>query len=133
MAIGTIQKAPRRYSVLVSDDDAGCRQTLGDVLEADGFETFLACCGEEALSIFRRELIDLLVMDMFMPDLTGLQTLDMIRRTSTRRIPCIFVTGCDDERLLADAMAADAFTVIPKPISAGLIRAAVRLALKRYF
>jgi CheY-like chemotaxis protein len=133
MESSTLQKPPRRYSVLVSDDDAETRQTLGDVLSSDGFATFLASCGGEALDIFQRELIDLLVMDMFMPDLTGLETLQMIRRISTRRVPCIFVTGrAEDEELRRQAMLADAFTVLPKPISVNLVRAAVRLVLKRY-
>ena len=133
MTDATLQKAPKRYSVLVSDDDESCRESMGELLDSDGYETFLARCGMEALEIFRRELIDLLVMDMFMPDLTGLQTLRQIRTITRRPVPCIFVTGCQDDSLLEKAMLADAFTVIPKPVSANMIRAAVRLALNRCF
>ena len=119
--------------MLVSDDSDECRETLGDLLEADGFETFLAANGEEAMSIFQQELIDLLIMDMLMPGLTGLQTLQMIQQRASRQVPCIFVTATDSQELRRQAMQAEAFTVLPKPISAGLVRAAVRLALKKYF
>jgi len=133
MPNSTLQKRSRRYSVLVSDDSDECRETLGELLEADGFEAFLACNGEEAMTIFQRELIDLLVMDMLMPGLSGLQTLQMIRQRSRRPVPCIFITATDSPELRRQAMQAEAFTVLPKPISADLVRAAVRLALKKYF
>jgi DNA-binding response OmpR family regulator len=134
MPNSTLQRPSRRYSVLVGEDDADCRESLGDVLASDGFETFLASCGEEALDIFQSTLIDLLVMDMCLPDLTGLEIFDAIKRIARRTVPCIFVTGqADDDELRRQAMLADAFTVLPKPVSANLIRAAVRLALKRYY
>jgi len=128
-----LQKPNRRYRVLVSDDNDEARDTITALLESDGFDLYSAASGEEAVEVFQHQPVDLLIMDMYMPGITGLQTLELIRQIAHRSVPCIFVTATDSEELRRQAMVAGAFTVLRKPVSADLVRAAVRLALKKYF
>ena len=59
------------FSILITDDDTGCRESLRDIVEAEGFRTRLASSGEEALDIVRGEPVHLALFDMHMPALTG--------------------------------------------------------------
>ena len=62
-------------SLLITDDDSDFRETLQVVFEPQGFRTLLAGDGEEAIEIVRHEEVHLLLLDMHMPKLTGLETL----------------------------------------------------------
>ncbi|HMF15940.1 MAG TPA: response regulator, partial [Gemmataceae bacterium] len=72
--------AYKPYSILITDDDAGCREALRDIVEPEGFRTFLASSGEEALDIVREEPVHLALLDMHMPRLSGLETLELVRQ-----------------------------------------------------
>ena len=50
---------PRPYSILITDDDIGCRQALRDIMEPEGYRTYLASSGEEAVDIVQQEPIHL--------------------------------------------------------------------------
>ena len=65
--------------ILITDDDPGFRETLGGVFEPQGFRTLMAADGLEALEIVQREQVHLLLLDMHMPRLTGLETLLRLR------------------------------------------------------
>ena len=71
------------YSVLITDDDRGCREALREIMEPEGFQTRLASSGEEALDIVRDEPIHLAFLDMNMPTLSGLETLELRVRRQT--------------------------------------------------
>ena len=66
-------------SLLITDDDADFRETLGDIFERRGFRILLAPDGEEALQIAVREPVHLLVTDLHMPRLSGLETIRRMR------------------------------------------------------
>ena len=68
-------------SLLITDDDRDFRETLSEVFDRRGFRTLLASDGEQALDIARRETVHLLLTDMHMPRLTGLETIRRIRDT----------------------------------------------------
>src|SRR5262249_61369549 len=68
----TASGRPRPYSILITDDDAGSRETLREIVEVEGYQTRLAGSGEEALEIVHVERVDLALLDMQMPRLTGL-------------------------------------------------------------
>src|SRR4051812_8596119 len=61
------------YSVLITDDDPGSRETLRDIVETEGYRTILASSGEEALDIAREEPVHLAVFDVHMPRMTGVE------------------------------------------------------------
>ena len=72
--------AMKTYSILITDDDPGCREALRDIVEPEGFRTLLASSGEEAVDIVREESVHLLLLDMHMPRLTGLETMELVRQ-----------------------------------------------------
>ncbi|HVA51650.1 MAG TPA: response regulator [Pirellulales bacterium] len=117
-----------RASILITDDDRGFRETLRGVFEPEGFHTLLAENGAEALDIVRHSDIHLLLLDMHMPRLTGLETLRIVKQMKSR-LPCILLSAHPDEGLVRQAFEADAFSFLTKPVSRRTITSTVRLAL----
>jgi CheY-like chemotaxis protein len=115
-------------SILITDDDRGFRETLRGVFEPEGFQTLLAEDGLEALDILRTSDVHLLLLDMHMPRLTGLETLRMAKQMKSR-LPCILLSAHPDEQLVEQAMRADAFSFLTKPVSRQTITSTVRMAL----
>jgi CheY-like chemotaxis protein len=122
----------QRYSILITDDDSGCREALREIMEPEGFRTFLASSGEEAVEIVREEPIHLALLDMHMPTLTGLETLDLMRQINAV-LPCIFVTAETDDRVIRQAYQARAYSIIPKPVSKHVVLYTVVRALVRSY
>jgi len=120
------------FSILITDDDTGCRESLRDIVEAEGFRTRLAASGEEALDIVRREPVHLALFDMQMPALTGLETLQMVRQINAL-LPCILVTADVTEWLMRQALRARAYSVIAKPVSKNVVLYTVVRALVRAY
>ena len=120
------------YSILITDDDSACRETLREIFEPEGFRTYLAASGEEALDIVRDEAVHLALLDMHMPTLTGLETLELVRQINTI-LPCILVTADASEGLMRQAFRARAYSVIPKPVSKNVVIYTVVRALVRAY
>lgn len=116
-------------ALLITDDDVDFRSTLRDVFEPRGFRTYLAGDGVEALEIAQREPIHLVLLDMHMPRLTGLET---IRRLKQMRsiMPCILISAQLDEEITQAALDAHAYRVLPKPIGVRTITDVVKQALR---
>src|SRR5438093_2570601 len=93
---GMTATVARPYSILITDDDVGCREVLRDIVEPEGYRTHLASSGEEALEIVQHQPIHLALLDMHMPRLTGLETLELVRHINAL-LPCILVTADPDE------------------------------------
>jgi CheY-like chemotaxis protein len=121
-----------RYSILIADDDAGCREALRSIVEPEGYHTFLARSGEEALDILHEQPIDLALLDMNMPRLNGLETLELARQFNAL-LPCILVTADANEVLIRQAFRARAYSVIPKPVSKNVVLYTVVRALVRVY
>jgi CheY-like chemotaxis protein len=119
-------------SILITDDDRGFRETLQGVFEPEGFHTLLAESGAQALDIVRSNDVHLLLLDMHMPRLTGLETLRIVK-TLKSRLPCILLSAHPDEGLAEQALRADAFSFLTKPVSRQTITSTVRLALAKTY
>src|SRR3954468_11598328 len=102
------------YSILIADDDTSCRQALRDIMEPEGFRTMLASSGEEALDIAQRGPVHLVLLDMHMPRLTGLETSQLLHQFNAM-LPTILVTADATASLLRQAAQAHVYSVIPKP------------------
>ena len=102
-------------SLLITDDDHDFRETLREVFEPRGYRTLLAGDGEEALEIVESEPVHLLLLDMHMPRLSGLETLRRIKDSSLM-LPCILLSADLDEYLAEQARHAQAFCVLSKPV-----------------
>jgi CheY-like chemotaxis protein len=116
-------------SLLITDDDAAFRETLQDVFVPQGYRTLLAGDGEQALKIVRTEVVHLVLLDMHMPKLTGLETLRLVKQFKAL-LPCIILSADLDEVLIEQARRAHAFSVLRKPVSSQLITGVVRQALE---
>ncbi len=119
-------------SLLITDDDRAFRETLQGVFAPRGYRTLLAGDGEEALSIVRKEEVHLLLLDMHMPKLTGLETLRRVKRFKAI-LPCILLSAHLDELLIEQARLAQAFSVLAKPVTMSQLTRVVRQALERTY
>jgi DNA-binding response OmpR family regulator len=118
--------------VLVVEDEPGMRSYLVPLLEREGFTTDQAESGGQALHQISQRRPDLVLLDVGLPDLTGLEVCREIRRTATPYLPVIMLTGLntpEDELRGFDAKADDYITkpATPQQILAR-IRAVLRLA-----
>jgi len=115
--------------ILVVDDEEKLRKMICDYLEAVGFETVMAKDGVEAVSTFVEEQPDLIIMDIMMPGIDGIDSTRRIRERSN--VPIIMVTAKAEEgdKLLGLEMGADDYVV--KPFSLKELAARVRALLRR--
>lgn len=119
-------------SLLITDDDFSFRETLRGVLEPLGFRTLTAGDGEEALRIVRNEEVHLLLLDMHMPKLTGLETLRQVKQFKAM-LPCIILSAAADEEMMEQARREQAFSVLSKPVNRLNLTNLIRIALRRTY
>jgi two-component system, response regulator PdtaR len=120
------------YSVLVADDDGASRDVLREIIDPLGFRTLLATDGAEALEIVRQEIIHVALFDVNMPNLTGLEALQMLRQFNLD-LPVILITAESSAGLMRLAFQAHAYSVIPKPVNKNVVQQTVRRALGRAY
>ena len=101
--------------VLVADDDASTRELLFELLTRHGCEVLLATDGEQAIHHLEREELDLVLTDVRMPGLTGLEVLQRAREVN-RDAPVVLVTGYGTIESAVEAMRAGAFDYLVKPV-----------------
>ncbi|HVR38561.1 MAG TPA: response regulator, partial [Thermoanaerobaculia bacterium] len=100
--------------ILIVDDEEVLRDVLEAVLRREGFDIVLAQSGEEALSVLDAEDIDLVVLDVMLPGISGIDTLRSIR-ISNPSLPVIVITAFSSIDGAIEAMKMGAFHYIPKP------------------
>ncbi len=127
-----LRTTPKPYSILITDDDRGCREALRDIFEPEGFRTFLASSGEEAIDIVQDKPVHIALFDMQMPRLNGLEALELVRQINGL-LPAILVTADASEDLMRQAFRARVFSVIPKPVSKNVVLYTVVRALVRAY
>ncbi|MGP8235905.1 MAG: sigma-54-dependent transcriptional regulator [Limisphaerales bacterium] len=116
--------APR---LLIVDDDAGQRSLLDSFLSSQGFETVPVSSGERALEVLREQKINMMISDVRMPGLTGLETLRLARHEHGS-FPILLVTAYADIRDAVGAMRDGAVNYLSKPIDLDELLTSVRLA-----
>ena len=115
--------------ILVVDDEAAERITLGEVLRLEGYQVTLAASGEEALNLIHQESdFDLAILDLRLPGIDGLQVLEGIRRVSTEII-VILITGYGTLETAIQALRKGAYDFLLKPCPVDEVLVAVRRAL----
>jgi CheY-like chemotaxis protein len=104
------------YTVLVADDEQEVVDLVTIVLEAEGYSTYSAEDGEEALDKIRNTLPDLILLDIRMPKMTGLQVLDQIcKEPATADIPVLMLSVVVTEPEIQSALHRGAIAYISKP------------------
>lgn len=119
-------------SLLITDDDRDFRETLGGVFASRGFRTMLAGDGQEAVQIVEREPVHLVLLDMHMPRLTGLETIRAVRQLRTN-LPCILLSAALDDSLAQEALQAQAFSVLSKPVAVADLASVVNRAMRQTY
>ncbi len=115
--------------VLIVDDEPNIREVVGLYLRRDGHTVVSATDGEEALEAFRESEPDLVVLDLMLPKISGLEVCRRMR--ADRRVPLIMLTarGEEDERKVGLSLGADDYVV--KPFSPRELAARVAAVLRR--
>jgi DNA-binding response OmpR family regulator len=113
-----------RAKVLVADDERQIRDLLSEFLTSEGYEVLLASDGEEATGLAEREYPDVILLDVKMPGIDGIEVCKRLKaEPKTQFIPVIMITGYVDNKMAAIEVGADDF--VNKPID--LVELAVRL------
>lgn len=118
-------------TVLVVDDVAENRDLLAKRLERDGFNVEIASNGEEGLEVLRNSLIDLVLLDIMMPEVDGISMLGQIRSDSTfDDVAVIMVTALDNMNVALDCMRKGACGYVTKPYEMEQVRKQIMHCLK---
>ena len=120
---------PSTPTVLVVDDEKPLRDFVRRNLDVRGFHTLTAANGLEALASFDTRQIDLVIMDVMMPHLDGLETVRRIRQTST--VPIIILTALGEEEDKVKAFDLGADDYLTKPFGIGELLGRVKAVLRR--
>jgi two-component system, OmpR family, response regulator len=115
--------------ILIADDEPNIREVISFALERAGFQTITARNGSEALQQVRRGPVDLVVLDIGMPEMDGLEVCRQIRKTS--EVPILFLSARDEEidRILGLEIGGDDY--VTKPFSTRELVARINVILKR--
>lgn len=113
---------PRK--ILVVDDEQNIARAIQVILEKEGYSVVTANSGAEALVKVREINPALVLLDIMMPGLTGLDTLKCIK-TLDSEIPVVMVTAVRDEKEAKETISAGAYDYITKPIDLGYLKTSV--------
>lgn len=116
--------------ILVVEDDLPLRRTIRSLLVAQGFDAWAAQTGGEALDLIRSEKFDLVILDINLPDMTGVQVCREIRAGSNVVILALTVREGEEDKLAAFNAGADDY--VTKPFKAGELLARIRAHLRRH-
>ncbi len=114
--------------ILVVEDDSQIRNFIAYSLKQEGFECKTASTAQSALSDLVTEKIDLMLLDLGLPDMDGMEVIDKVREWS--EIPIIVVSARDQDREKAAALDAGADDFLTKPFSATELMARIRVAIR---
>lgn len=124
--------APAAARILVVDDNRDNREVLTRRLRKQGFEILEAESGRAALTMIEAEPPHMVLLDHMMPELSGLETLSIIRRTrSSAELPVIMVTAFHSEDMVTTALGQGANDFVTKPISFPILLARMQAHLAR--
>ena len=116
-------------SVLIADDDPGIRESLQEILAQEGWEAHLAEDGRQAIEIIRIRVIRVALVDMRMPDMSGIDALREMHRLIAL-LPVIAMTADRDQWVRDDVVAAGAFDLLWKPLRRAEVTGALERALR---
>ncbi len=118
--------------ILVVDDDPLNRKLLAKSLERDGHEAHVAAGGAECLATLATTPVDVVLLDILMPDLDGFQVLERIKDDpELRHIPVVMISGLEDIESVVRCIEMGAEDFLPKPFDPVILRARVNAGLDR--
>ena len=115
--------------LLIVEDDITTNEAICEYMQSAGHTTFSAFDGEQGLKIVKERPIDLVILDIMLPKITGLEVLKELRVQS--QIPVLMLTALDDESIQASSFDEEADDYITKPFSMLLLGKRVTALLRR--
>src|SRR5215216_3234313 len=116
-------------TILVVEDAATLRETLVDALEVEGFRVIAAADGRQALTRFRADRPDLILLDLMLPELSGIEVCRIIRSESG--VPIMMLTAKDSELDKVVGLELGADDYVTKPFSLRELSARIRALFRR--
>ena len=104
--------------ILIVDDDRLSSSVLADMVSKEGHDTFIANTWTEALELFTKHEIDLVLMDAVMPTVDGFKLTGILRKRTTTYVPVVFITGLADSKSRLRGVESGADDYLVKPIDA---------------
>jgi two-component system, OmpR family, KDP operon response regulator KdpE len=120
-----------RATILVVDDEPPIRRLLRTSLTAQGYDVLEATGGQEAIDAVEREKPDLVILDLGLPDLGGIEVIRVVRQRTS--VPIIVLSVRDDERGKVEALDLGADDYVTKPFGVDELVARIRTALRHRF
>jgi len=118
--------------ILIIEDDSSTRELMEQTLKASGHEVFLAADGKPGLALHRAVPMDLIITDIYMPEMEGLEVINRLRREGGN-VPIIAISGNPDLLSALDiAKKLGAAKIMAKPFRPEQLRAAVNLVLSQW-
>lgn len=117
--------------ILIVEDDKNIREGVADFLSEFGYNTIEAPDGREALAKFEEQDISLVILDIQIPYINGLEVLKEIRKRS--KLPVLMLTAFSDEEYKIDAYTSLADGYLEKPFSLPVLRARVDSLIERHY
>ncbi|MEA3467794.1 MAG: sigma-54 dependent transcriptional regulator [Thermodesulfobacteriota bacterium] len=119
------------YSILIVDDEPNYLIVLSELLRDEGLEVFTASSGKDGLAIIQDVDLDLVITDMQMPEMDGLQFLEKIKETNSH-LPVIMITAFAEVEKAVAAMQAGAYNYLAKPFSNDELLVNINKAVHHY-
>ncbi|MCT4620959.1 MAG: response regulator transcription factor [Marinisporobacter sp.] len=116
--------------ILVVDDEVEIGEIIKDFLEIEGYEVLLAFDGEEAINIFEKHQPQLVILDLMLPKIDGMEVCRTIRAKSIVPIIMLSAKGANTDKILGLGFGADDY--MTKPFDSGELVARVKSHLRRY-
>lgn len=116
--------------ILVVDDEEGIRESLTGILEDEGYTTLTASSGEKALSMLKEQVPDLLFLDVWLPEMDGIETLSRLKELD-RDLPVVMISGHGNIEIAVKAIKQGAYDFLEKPLSLEKILIVSKRALER--
>lgn len=115
--------------LLVIDNEANIRKLLRRLLEKQGYRVITAANGHEGLAYTRQESIQLVLLDLNMPEMNGPEVVRELKKHSPS-LPVIIVTGYPDSHLMMEVNVQCPVMLVPKPIDKNVLLSAVNITLE---
>jgi DNA-binding NtrC family response regulator len=110
----------KKNKVLIVDDQPGMTETLADILGDQGCDVAMAANGRQALEHVATHSVDMVLMDVIMPGMNGVETFRALKRVSPY-LPVVMMTGYQVPHLVQDAMQEGSVAVLQKPVDPGIL------------
>ena len=119
-------------TILIADDDGVSRKLLRRLLERDGHEVRSAANGADALELFAQEAIDIVLLDIVMPELDGISVLERLKATpAASHVPVIMISAVDGTESVVRCIEIGADDYLAKPFNPVILRARINAGLTK--